>query len=52
MVTGYEAQMYNDIHQIAQHLDRIAKCLEAAEKRNRGQDLTPVQMPDEIRWPR
>jgi len=35
MTTGYDVHMYNDISQIAQHLNRIANCLEAQEKRAR-----------------
>jgi len=35
MPTGYEVQMYQDINQIARHLNRIANCMEAEEKRRR-----------------
>lgn len=35
MPTGYEVHMYHHIEQIAQHLGRIANCMEAAEKRAR-----------------
>lgn len=35
MVTGYEVQMYQDINSIARHLNRIANCMEAEEKRQR-----------------
>lgn len=45
MTTGYEVQMYNDIRQIAQALNRIANCLEAAEKRAR--DAEPIQTIEE-----
>lgn len=37
MTTGYEIEMYHNISQIAGHLNRIANCLEAAEKRAREQ---------------
>jgi hypothetical protein len=36
MVTGYEVQMYHDLHQIAVNTGRIADCLEAAEKRTQA----------------
>jgi hypothetical protein len=35
MVTGYEVQMYADIRRIADALNRIANCAEAAELRAR-----------------
>jgi hypothetical protein len=35
MPTGYEVDMYRHIGQIASHLNRIANCLEANEKRQR-----------------
>jgi hypothetical protein len=38
MATGYEVQMYNDIKSIAQSLNRIANCMEAAEKRARERE--------------
>jgi len=50
MVTGYEVQMYNDINAISRSLNRIANCMEAAEKRARGdvapKPTTPEDMAD------
>jgi hypothetical protein len=40
MTTGYEVEMYRNIGSIAQSLNRIANCMEAAEKRARAQEAT------------
>ena len=45
MTTGYEVKMYHDIGAIAQALNRIANCLEAAEQRaRRREEFTPEEM--------
>jgi hypothetical protein len=40
MATGYEVKMFNDIGVMARALDRIANCLEAAERRARVHEAT------------
>jgi hypothetical protein len=40
MSTGYEIEMYHNIAAIAQALNRIANCMEAAEKRARDMAAT------------
>jgi len=38
MATGYEVAFYQNISDINKHLNRIANCMEAAEKRARRED--------------
>lgn len=40
MVTGYEVEYYQHIRNIDHSLNRIANCMEAAEKRARTQEAT------------
>jgi DNA-directed RNA polymerase subunit alpha len=49
MVTGYEVEMYGHIGSIANSLNRIANCLEAAEARERRREEgEPLQSGDPI----
>ena len=50
MATKYEEQMYNDIHRIANALEKIAKSLESIEKlnfhQNAGIKIAPAVIKD------